>query len=316
MIIKRRTKPLVLQKLDAIIPRLSPNFPRLAELQGEVSRRYKGHIGEKKVDYHLDRFANNYTILQGVCLEVEGKRFEIDTIVITQQAIYCIECKNFNGVITFDTIFNQFIRSDGQIETGFRHPITQAENHQLQLTQWLHERHHPIPVHFFVAISDPSTVIKVTGDEEAVAKVVAHGSFIPQKITEKEETLKPNGQVSIRPHKIGEAILRECKEYDFDILRKYGIKHNDIMPGVHCPGCGRLGMEREHRRWHCSKCGEVHQYAHHKAIGDYLLLFKNGISNKECRHFLRVESRGIATRILQNSGLVYHKEKRRWFKKV
>src|SRR5690625_2780935 len=157
MIIKKRTKPRVLQKLETVIPRLSPQFPRLSELQGELSRRYKGYIGEQKVDYHLDQFAHKYTILQGICLELQGKNFEIDTIVITQQAIYWIECKYYNGTIIFDTILNQFTRSEGKTETGFRHPNTQAENHQFQLTQWLNERHHHIPVYFLIAISDPST---------------------------------------------------------------------------------------------------------------------------------------------------------------
>src|SRR5699024_5484456 len=100
---------------------------------------------------------HKYTILQGICLELQGKNFEIDTIVITQQAIYWIECKNYNGTIIFDTILNQFTRSEGKTETGFRHPITQAENHQFQLTQWLNERHHNIPRDRHSPISDTST---------------------------------------------------------------------------------------------------------------------------------------------------------------
>jgi|SRR5690625_170187 len=314
MIIKKRTKPRVLQTLEAVIPRLSPQFPRLAELQGELSRRYKGYIGEQKVDYHLDQFARKYTILQGICLELQRKNFEIDTIVITQQAIYCIECKNFNGTIIFDTVFNQFIRNDGKVETGFRHPITQAENHQLQLTQWLHERHHYIPVYFFIAISDRSTVIKVNGDEEAIAKVVAHGAFIPQKIIEKEKALKAGGQSRAGMQPVGAAILRECKEYDFDILRKYGVSRKDIMTGVHCPGCGRLGMERIYGAWRCHDCNQQSKHAHKRSLSDYLQLINPWISNKECMRFLQLKSRAVATRLLRSSNLKYQKEHKRWIK--
>lgn len=314
MIIKKRTKPLVLQKLDAVIPRLSPQFPRLAGLQEEASRRYKGYIGEQKVDYHLDRFSNKYTILQGVCLQVEGKTFEIDTLVITRQAIYCIECKNYNGTIIFDTILNQFTRSDGKIETGFRHPITQAEKQQLQLTKWLHKRHHHIPVYFFIAISDPSTVIKVNGDEETIVRVVAHGAFIPQKIIDKEEALKAGGGARARPHEIGAAILRACMEYDFDILRKYDIKRTDIMTGVHCPGCGRLGMERIYGSWRCNVCNKLSKHAHKRALSDYFHLITPWITNKECMRFLQLKSRAVATRLLSSSNLQYQKEYRRWIK--
>ena len=315
MIIKKRTKPLVLQKLEAVIPRLSPQFPRLAELQRELSRRYRGYIGEQKVDYHLKQFARKYTILQDVCLEVDKNKFQIDGLVITEHAIYCIEMKNFKDRIIFNTNLNQFTRSDGKIEQGYNHPVVQAETHQLQLIRWLHERRiFNIPVYFLVAISDPSTIIEVIGDEIAISKVVKHTAFIPKEISAKENALKAGGQVNIHHRKIGETILQACLEHDFNILRTYGIESNDIMSGVHCPECRKLGMERIYGTWKCHDCGKKSKHAHLRAIADYLLLVKPWINNKQCMRFLHLTSSSLATRILKTSNLQYQKKYRRWIK--
>src|SRR5690625_1801359 len=110
MIIRRRSKPLVLKKLEMVSLRLSKNFPRLQEIQQEIAIRNKGYIGEKKVDYHLEVLAPQFTIIQDVCLKAQGRSFQIDTIIMTNHAIFCIESKNFDGTITFNTIFKQFTR--------------------------------------------------------------------------------------------------------------------------------------------------------------------------------------------------------------
>src|SRR5699024_889926 len=60
---KQRTKSAKLQKLEALIPRLSPQFPHLSALEHELAKEMKGYIGEKKVDYHIGQLSGTYTIL-------------------------------------------------------------------------------------------------------------------------------------------------------------------------------------------------------------------------------------------------------------
>src|SRR5699024_6418199 len=141
MIIKRRSKPLVLKKLETVMSRLPPHFSGIAKLQSDITKRYKGYIGEQKVDYHMLQLLHpKFTILQDVCHQIKNTKNQLDTIVNTQNAIFNIENKNNNGTLIFDTILNQITRSDGYRETGFQHPITQAENQQLHFISWLHER--------------------------------------------------------------------------------------------------------------------------------------------------------------------------------
>jgi len=317
MIIKRRSKPLSLQKLKAIVPRISVNGNHMLirELNKEIDKEYKGYIGERKVDYFLDILANQATILQGVCLRVNDKNFQIDTVLITDHAIYCIESKNFKDSITFDTIHNQLIRNDGKQERGYRYPITQAQTQQHLLMNWLQKHnYHGIPIHYFIGISDPGTIIKVIGDQEAIARVVAHAELLPKRIIATDEKLHVDGKTKINGYQIGMLILKNCREQDFDILGKFSIKKSEILTGVQCPKCDVLGMERLFGKWKCNKCGHHSKHAHKKAISDYLLLFGPTITNKECMGFLNINSRSLATRILQACGLEYQTKHRKWIK--
>lgn len=313
MIIKRRKKPLVLKKLEAALPRLPRNFPRLQDIQHDISRRYKGYIGEQNVDYHLEILASRFTIIQDVCLIIQGRKFQTDTMIITNHAIFCIETKNFDGTITFNTILKQFTRNDGKIETGFRHPITQAETNRLHLMNWLQEHNfHNIPIHYFIAISDPSTIINVIGDEESIARVVAHAENLPQMITHSNDKMTKNARLPNQ--QISQIILSECIEYDFDILQKYNIKANDLLTGVQCQTCQHLGMERIHSKWKCPKCHHESKNAHTRTLSDYLLLIKPWITNQECMRILNVKSRNVATRLLKSSNLTYNPKNRAWRK--
>lgn len=313
MIIKKRSKPLILQQYEAIIPRLRKNFPRLPEIQFEAAKSYKGYMGEKKVDYHLSFLAEKFTLLQDVCLFINGRASQMDNIVITPHAIYIIEVKNYSGTIVFDTLLNQFMREDGEQIEGFNHPITQVENQQLQLMAWLQDKNLPaIPIHYFIAISDPTTKIKVIGNTEAIAATVVHGEQLPKRILTMEEESHVSNP--FQHQKLGHAILRESKEFDKNIMPLHGIKPADLLPGVRCPECTHLGMAREYGRWRCPSCNLTNKIAHKQTILDYLLCVNPTISNRECKQLLQVNSRNLCTRLLKSSNLIYVEKLRRWKK--
>ncbi|MEN1968845.1 nuclease-related domain-containing protein [Lentibacillus sp. N15] len=132
MLLRKRPKPLPLQKMEALIPRMPPHFKQLPIMQADLASRVTGYIGERKVDYQLRSLTRKYTILHDVYLELPyGNSVQIDSLILTPNAIFIIESKNYKGTITFDTVLKQLIRDDGEKETGFKYPITQAENHRI-----------------------------------------------------------------------------------------------------------------------------------------------------------------------------------------
>lgn len=313
MIIRKRKKPRPLQKLKALIPRLHPNHPNLESIKIDAAKRYKGYIGEQKVDYHLERIPMQHTIAHDVQLTNTDQKFQIDSLILTKKAIYIIETKNFDGTITFDTNLHQLIREQNTKEEGFDYPITQAENTKHQLQTWLaHKNIHNIPIHYFIVISEPSTIIRVHGNEQQIAKCVTHAANLNQKIQATEKTIQ---NTNWNHRKIGNIIHQECQDFDFNILRKHGITPHDILPGTQCPNCQNLGMTRHYAKWQCTKCQHTSKHAHRKTINDYLLLKKPYITNKDCRHFLQIHSRSTATRLLQSAKLSYDKKRQIWQKK-
>ncbi|WP_373893918.1 NERD domain-containing protein [Virgibacillus sp. CBA3643] len=314
MILKNLAKPLPLQKLDAAIPRLLPQFPALSKMKDDAAKRQLGLTGEKKVNYFIDNLAQMYTILHDVYLRINGKSFQIDSLVIANHSISIVDTKNYKGTITFNTTLKQLTRDDGKLESGFEYPITQVDNQKFHLQNWLtqHNLAH-IPVNCYIAIADPSTIVKVKGDEEEISKVVVHGAEIHNRILASDRDFGRKGAKKLQNYQIGKSVLRECREFDIDMLKAYGIQPSDILPGVICPDCGLRGMERVYNGWVCRKCKRFSRNAHID-IADYLL-FNDVITNSKCMWFLGLPTRGTATRILKKSGLVYDEKHRCWRKK-
>ncbi|WP_404455601.1 NERD domain-containing protein [Virgibacillus necropolis] len=316
MIIKKRTTPVEIPVLEALKRRLSPRRKIYPKLEEDFAYSQKGFDGEKAVDrFTAALLKNNLTILHDVYLHNKGSSFQIDTLIIGPHCIFVVEIKNYTGTVTFNFILKQFTREHNGKITGFRNPIIQATTNTLLLTEWLSDHTiMDIPIYPLVVISEPSTILKVIPAEKDISDVVMHGEYMPQQVMKMNQELEGNRHGHLH-QKIGALILGECGTFDFDYRREYVIDHQKILSGVQCPGCGKLGMERKQKNWHCNKCGEKDKDAYIKAISDYLLLIKPSITNTECMKFLKVDSRHIVTRLLKSSGLIYDGKYKRWSRK-
>lgn len=317
MIIRKRSKPLILQKYEALQARLPENIPIQREIGYEIQDSTRGYEGELIVDNYLRTLANQFTILQDVTLESSGSTFQMDSLLITPNAIYIIEVKNFSRPIHFDTNLNQFTSgTDNQI-TGYRHPITQVKTQQLRLTNWLFEHNQPnIPIRSFIAISEPSTLINVIGDPDKISNIVLHAEHLPWKIMEYEEQSNKTNTQPFLHQKVGHAILNHCKEFDIDILKKHGVLPEQLLRGVRCKQCNGLTMERFKWSWICKNCNVLDKEAANRGINEYLLLVKPWITNREIRNYLQIDSRYVVSRLLKNHpNLQYSNRNKRWEKK-
>lgn len=222
--------------------------------------------------------------------------------------------KNYEGTITFDTNLKQLIRQNNKKESGFKYPITQAEHIKYELMKWLDYRGFSgLPIYYFIAIAETSTIMKVHGDAEQIAEVISHVEEIPFKLIRKNEQLKgrvtQNNQLK---HKMISKIMRECEDFSFDVLTKFNVKKNEIITGVQCINCKVFGMNYYYGKWTCSYCQASCGDAHIRALDEYFLLFGNSITNEEARNFLHVTCRFQTTRILKNANLIHNNKKKSW----
>ncbi|AIF45579.1 nuclease-related domain-containing protein [Virgibacillus sp. SK37] len=312
MKLNTRTKPTSLKKYEALLQRLRPNHPNLMEVESKAAREMHGYEGEKLVDYHTDFLTEDFTVVHQLTLKLRGKLFQMDTVVIGENGIYLVEIKNNKGVVTFNTTLKQFSRENGEKEIGYRYPITQVELQKLKLEHWLQQQGYPaVPIYPLIAISKPSTIIKVSGDEEEVARKVHHAEYIPKEILDLD---RMNASDIKLPHeKIGRLLLRASSEYNANILQEHGVLLSDLLPGIYCSYCNRLGMERGHNTWMCNHCQKKDQKAHLQALADYFLLVGPSISNSQAQYWLQHNEKSSITRMLRGAGLYHDRRNRKWW---
>lgn len=312
-----RSKPVALEKTEALLSRLKSNHPKWPEIRLKMKDYQKGFDGERKLDYYLQSLPRQFAILNDITLAMFGKQFQIDSLLISAHAIFIIEAKNIDGPVTFDTVHHQFTKEDGKTLRGYKHPIVQVETIHHHLENWLQARNLAgLPIFHFIAFAERSTIFHVTGDEEAIRKVVSYADAIPLLVMKHEEYVAANHSGNNRlKNKIIQAIMREAEEFDYDALQKFGIAKEEILPGVHCPKCRTLGMQCRHGKGCCLKCGAHSKHAYVRSLYEYTLLVDEKITNKACRNFLQLTSRHVALYKIQQSGLFVKKDAKTWVRK-
>lgn len=300
MMTRRRNKPLILKKLEAIQRRIRPKHPKASMINAEVAKRLAGYHGELKLDYYLGYIPNDYVVLPDITLSFDRKDVQFDAIIISRRAIFVIEVKNFQGTISFDPQLRQCFREHRGTTDGFDYPLTQTDNAIILLRKWLEQQNlSGLPIYPIISFAHAETIIKVVGERDPTLNHVTYVTSVPTKMMHIHDNLqKENRKLQ---SDIIYRILNATKEFDIDIMSQYEIAHTDIQTGVHCPQCQTLAMEWERQSWHCPTCQHQSKTAHHQALQDYQTIYHTHITNYKCRNFLHIQSRHIARRLLQNA---------------
>ena len=175
MIAKIREYPFRIQMNEALLERLSPTYPLLPLIKKDLIKRKAGYRGELQLDYHLKLISKEKSILilHDLRLEIDGRFFQLDTLILTPLAAIILEVKNISGTLTLDSRFNQAIRKLDNIEKSFEHPVSQVERQKKQLMRWLTKMKIPsIPITTFVVITNRSTVLNTISPHENYKSVV------------------------------------------------------------------------------------------------------------------------------------------------
>lgn len=318
MFVKDRFPPIGLQTVDACISRLPHGHPKLNVLRQNAARLQKGYNGERKLDYYLKSLDRYFSILSDVTLSIYDKQFQMDSLIVTATAIYIIEVKSLDGTVTFHTGLKQLTQSTGEKLVGMKYPITQAESTLFHLLRWLQNQNlSGLPIYYFITIAERSTIIHVNGDENSIVKAVSYADEIPDRLMNMSSKLAES-KVENNPlkNKIVQTVLQNCEELKIETLEKVGLNINDILPGVHCPACNKLGMSRSRYGWYCPFCKNFSRSAHIKALRDFALIFGYEITNRQCREFLGIK-RSTSNSILKGTkGITWNPDKRKWLLKI
>ncbi|KRG09590.1 hypothetical protein ACA29_22830 [Lederbergia galactosidilytica] len=185
MIMKPRTKPLALIKMEAIIRRVSGDHWNREKIEKEYKTRLAGYQGEKTVDYHVSLLnPNTYLVLNDLRLKnLTGTYFQIDTILIAQFGMLLLSIKNFREKVIFEEATRQMIHMVDGKEKGYACPTVQAAQHEVQIKQWLEKNNYPqLPIYSYIIFSDPQTIIKINGNPEHYQHIFTSQSTISKNV--------------------------------------------------------------------------------------------------------------------------------------
>jgi Nuclease-related domain len=128
LIVKERTIPIRIQKIEALLRRITENHWKRAEMETDLAKRWAGFSGEQALDFPLSKLPEkDFMIFHGLRLSNGKYFFQIDTLILTTYFALILEAENYSGTLYFDPILNQLIQTTPNGETrGYANPIEQA----------------------------------------------------------------------------------------------------------------------------------------------------------------------------------------------
>ena len=294
--LKNRDPSLKLEGLLAAQSRLHPGHPILPVLSAKQASVEAGIGGEERVAevlrYHSLPFDNR--IFHDLSLSADEK-FQMDSNVWTPWYGVVLEAKNIGGVLEFKDNPPQLIRTreDGH-KDGFESPVIQLERNRECLTKWLKRRNIDLPIYGAVVLAYPKQIVAVPPLKTKFLYPYLISSFIKNiPRTAKKLDLDTFNWLS------AELLNSHQPFIPKPICETYKISFGDFQTGVQCVACGRYGMIKLPRTWHCPFCKAKDHLAHQRTLLEWFLIFKRTITNRECRWFLKVDDIHTAKRILQ-----------------
>lgn len=139
-----------------------------------------GIIGEMKSQSILDKLPTSYTVLSNVDIEFEGKRSELDNLVISDKGVIIIETKNYNGEITGKEEDDEWLQtkvssSNNTYTNNIRNPLKQAKRQVYILSQILKNDNVKCWVDYYVFINNKKCYVesgKVINNEEDLLRTI------------------------------------------------------------------------------------------------------------------------------------------------
>ncbi len=312
MIVKSRNVPLKMQKLQALLHRLSEGHPARPEIEREYSWRKAGLKGELEIDYYISLLPEeDYLIFNGLRLPYGSKNFQIDALLLSSQYALLIEIKNLAGEYFYDQNSKQLIKTlNGKVEAK-SDPIAQVKRQKYQFKRLLGKLlPNNFPLEHLAVISNQSSILTTNPGGEAIFKEIMFGESLIFRISEMESSHKKQLLSSTELKKVSDYLLECHQPLNQGILQQFAISWQDIIGGVRCPSCNYLSMDWKRGMWSCSTCNHRSKTAHINSIHDFVLLYNAPFKNSQIRLFLNIPTVWLTSRLLAKANLPSTGERR------
>jgi hypothetical protein len=204
----------------------------------------KGFEGEVLFDSLTEKLQCECLILNDLLLKFKNTTFQIDSLIIVPEDIYCFEVKNLEG----DYFYEQerlYMKTRSEISN----PLIQLNRSESLLRQLLSSLGFKIPITASVVFINPEfTLYQAPLDKPfifptQVNRYLKKLNTIPSKLTRKH-TLLAEKLVSLH---INDSPYKQIPAYNYGHLRK----------GFTCEKCTSFSISVEGKKCICKDCGHV-----------------------------------------------------------
>jgi hypothetical protein len=259
------------------------------EEQQYYSNLEKGYEGEVQFDLLTEKLLNDCLILNDLLLEINGTKFQIDTLIIFQDTIYLIDVKFFDGEYLYDgenfqTTFRKIIKD----------PLNQLDRSKSLFLQLLQHLGFNLKIDAYVVFNNPDFTLYHAPQNKPIILPTQLNRFM--KKLEKKSSKLNNSHKKLAEKLVSLNIVQTPDNH----LPPY--KYEQVKKGITCKSCKSFSVFTKGRKVGCGVCGheELITTAVLRNVQEVKLLFPNRkITTKEIYDWCQmIESKKRISRIL------------------
>lgn len=239
IIIKQRKKPELLTALELLDKRMILPYKEKQYL----TTLSKGFEGELVFDSLISKYlSSDAIILNDLSLVIGHTSIQIDSLLITSDAIFLYEIKNYEG--NYSNQDGQFRMESGQ---DIVNPVSQLNRTSTVFGKLVNQWDHTLPViSNVVFVNSQFFLYKAEKNDPFI--------FLPQLNSHFSSINRRCTSLSARHHHLADRILNEC-EKELPYRRKLpNYLFEDLKKGLSCSRCGSLDLTNSTKLSHCSSC--------------------------------------------------------------
>lgn len=288
-----RRYPVYLYALERAIERIK--MPELNEVREELYLQQAGYFGEIASDKYVRRTRIPGIVFTDIQIEAApGEFIQIDTLILTQRAIWLIEAKKYKGALRYLHSPKRIERTerDGSVMV-FPCPIVQLESQMHALKGWLDAQGIDLPVFGTVAFASTN---RWEGLPERAPLILVREipTYLEGAYRELDDRLTPE---AFRQLAATLGLQQNLLVWE-PVCKRLGINANRLKRGFLCPDCHDQLIRATERTGHCKNCDQNVKTDYGQLILDWFLLIHPTLNNAQLRALAKLKTKQAASRIL------------------
>ena len=258
MNLKERIKSVTYLVLESLNYRMNLAATEKAKYENQV----KGFDGEEQFDFHMSESHQSGVVLNDLVLNYRDTVFQIDSLLITNEAVYLYEVKNYAGSYYYkeDSFFTES-------EYKILNPLRQVDRSATYLHNVMLRLGYHLPIYPIIVFIHPDFTLY----SSIPNKLFLFSNQLPKhlnSLASQNFLIKPDHMELA--HQLKEL---HNKNYRPDNLPVYHLEQ--LKKGVLCPTCFSKNHTDTRQNYFCTACGhkETITTAIERSIKEFQLLF-------------------------------------------